>query len=67
MNQQKAIQNAIARTEELYGQGEWGVSSFEAATAPDGAQGYYIGVMDYSDVNSPIYYFYAGYQFCYEA
>lgn len=58
MKQQKAIQKAVESVEQLYGQGEWGVASFEKQTSDAGTEMYYIGLVDYSNSQSPTYYFY---------
>lgn len=66
-DQNTAVQNAIDRAAELHGAGDWICVSVEEATAPDGAQGYKVGVTNDADPSSPTYYFYSGYLFCYEA
>lgn len=58
MKQQKAIQKAVESAAQLYGQGEWGVASFEKQTSEAGTEMYYIGLVDYSNSQSPTYYFY---------
>ena len=58
MKQQKAIQKAVESAAQLYGQGEWGVASFEKQTSDAGTEIYYIGLVDYSNSQSPTYYFY---------
>lgn len=64
MKQQKAIQKAVESAEQLYGQGEWGVASFEKQTSDTGTEMYYIGLVDYSNSQSPTYYFYVDGENC---
>ena len=67
MAQQKAVQDAIEKAAELYGDGDWRVESFEKTTDPDGIACYYIGVVNYANPHSPTYHFYTdGQFFCYE-
>ena len=61
----KAVQAAIAKAEELYGQGDWRVSSCEEITDSNGQPCWHVGLIDYSKSQSPTYYFYSGSQFCY--
>lgn len=63
-NKQKAVYNAISKAEELYGEGNWGVSSFEQQTSSDGSTVYYIGVTNYADSQASVYYFYADADTC---
>ena len=64
MKQQKAIQKAVESAEQLYGQGEWGVASFEKQTSDEGTEIYYIGLVDYSNSQSSTYYFYVDGENC---
>ena len=54
----------ISKAEELYGEGNWGVSSFEQQTSSDGSTVYYIGVTNYADSQASVYYFYADADTC---
>ena len=65
--QQDAINNAVERAVALYGAGDWRTESCVEATAPDGAHGYKVGLINYANSQSPTYYFYSGYLFCYPA
>lgn len=62
MAQQKVVQ----RAKELYGAGDWRVVSTEKSTDTSGLPCWYVGVVNYSNSQSPTYYFYCDPEFyCY--
>ena len=58
-NKMKAVQSAVEKAKELYGEGSWRVSSCEQKTSSDGSAVYYIGVTNYTDSQGTTHYFYA--------
>lgn len=58
-NKMKAVQSAVEKAKELYGEGSWRVSSCEQQTSSDGSAVYYIGVTNSTDSQGTTHYFYA--------
>ena len=58
-NKMKAVQSAVEKAKELYGESSWHVSSCEQQTSSDGSAVYYIGVTNYTDSQGTTHYFYA--------
>lgn len=58
-NKMKAVQSAVEKAKELYGEGSWHVSSCEQQTSSDGSAVYYIGVTNSTDSQGTTHYFYA--------
>ena len=63
-NKMKAVQSAVEKANELYGEGNWVVSSCEQQTSSDGSTVYYIGVTNYTDSQGTTHYFYANGSTC---
>ena len=63
-NKMKAVQSAVEMAEKLCGEGNWGVASIETQTSDAGTAMYYIGVINHSNSQSPIYYFYVDGENC---
>ena len=61
---QNAVQNAVEKAESLYGEGDWRVASVEETTDQSGEPCYYVGLINYSNSQSPTYYFYSSDKFC---
>ena len=59
------LQNVIASATQIYGEGDWRAASFQEATTSDGKACWYVGVINYSNSQSPTYYFYSGNGFTY--
>ena len=64
-NEQDATKQAVQKAAELYGDGDWRLASSEKTTDPNGQSCYRIGLINYSNSQSPTYYFYSGESFCY--
>ncbi|SCX32400.1 hypothetical protein SAMN02910436_02817 [Ruminococcaceae bacterium P7] len=58
-NKMKAVQSAVEKAKELYGESSWHVSSCEQQTSSDGSAVYYIGVTNSTDSQGTTHYFYA--------
>ena len=63
--QQKAIQKAIENAESLYGEGDWRVASIQETADSNGTPCYRVGLINYSNSQSPTYYFYSSDSFTY--
>lgn len=66
-NQQQAINEAIGRAAQLYGDGDWRHESITETPSADSSECYYIGVRDWSVTGGKLHYFYVSPgSFCYE-
>ena len=63
--QQKAIQKATENAASLYGEGDWRVASIQETVDSNGSPCYRVGLINYSNSQSPTYYFLSSSTFCY--
>ena len=63
--QQKAIRKATENAASLYGEGDWRVASIQETVDSNGSPCYRVGLINYSNSQSPTYYFLSSSTFCY--
>lgn len=63
--QQKAIRKATENAASLYGEGDWRVASIQETVDSNGSPCYRLGLINYSNSQSPTYYFLSSSIFCY--